>query len=65
MQPPAQPPAQSGVHDRRASRNSVTSVGVEIGPTRVVTHALPLDEARYGYQLFKQRDGCEKVVLRP
>jgi threonine dehydrogenase-like Zn-dependent dehydrogenase len=38
----------------------------ELDPTRVITHRLPLAEAAYGYDLFKNRDdGCEKVVLTP
>jgi threonine dehydrogenase-like Zn-dependent dehydrogenase len=38
----------------------------EIDPSFIVTHRLPLDEARRGYELFKQKqDGCLKVVLEP
>jgi threonine dehydrogenase-like Zn-dependent dehydrogenase len=38
----------------------------EIDPTRIITHRLPLQEAPYGYDIFKHKqDGCEKVVLRP
>jgi len=36
----------------------------ELDPTRVITHRLPLDQAPYGYDIFKHKqDGCEKVVL--
>jgi threonine dehydrogenase-like Zn-dependent dehydrogenase len=32
----------------------------------VVTHRLPLSEAAYGYQIFREKqDGCIKVVLDP
>jgi len=38
----------------------------ELDPTRVITHRLPLAEAPYGYDIFKNKaDGCEKVVLKP
>jgi threonine dehydrogenase-like Zn-dependent dehydrogenase len=36
----------------------------EIDPTFIITHRLPLDEAPYGYHIFKNKlDNCEKVVL--
>lgn len=32
----------------------------------VITHVLPLDQAKHGYQIFDTRtDGCIKVVLKP
>jgi threonine dehydrogenase-like Zn-dependent dehydrogenase len=38
----------------------------EIDPSFVITHRLPLVEARRGYELFKhKRDDCLKVVLKP
>ena len=38
----------------------------EIDPSFVVTHRLPLEQARYGYEIFKQKkDDCIKVVLKP
>ncbi len=37
-----------------------------IDPSFVVTHRLPLSEAAYGYEIFREkRDGCIKVVLDP
>jgi threonine dehydrogenase-like Zn-dependent dehydrogenase len=37
-----------------------------IDPSFVVTHRLPLDEAPYAYEIFREkRDGCIKVVLDP
>lgn len=37
---------------------------VDIGD--VVTHVLPLDQAKHGYEVFDTRtDGCIKVVLKP
>jgi threonine dehydrogenase-like Zn-dependent dehydrogenase len=38
----------------------------ELDPSFVVTHRLPLDEAKYGYEIFKNKnDKCIKVVLKP
>lgn len=38
----------------------------EIDPSFVVTHILPLEEAPYAYDIFKnKKDGCIKVVLKP
>jgi threonine dehydrogenase-like Zn-dependent dehydrogenase len=38
----------------------------EIDPSFVITHRLPLDEAPYGYRLFRDRKNeCIKVVLKP
>jgi threonine dehydrogenase-like Zn-dependent dehydrogenase len=38
----------------------------EIDPSFIVTHTLPLDRAREGYETFKhKRDDCLKVVLKP
>ncbi|MDX6218334.1 MAG: hypothetical protein QOJ48_15 [Frankiales bacterium] len=38
----------------------------EIDPTRVISHRLRLDQAPYGYDIFKRKqDDCEKVVLTP
>jgi threonine dehydrogenase-like Zn-dependent dehydrogenase len=37
-----------------------------LDPTRIITHELPLDQAPYGYDIFKhKKDNCEKVVLKP
>lgn len=38
----------------------------KIDPGDVVTHVLPLDQAKHGYELFDTKtDGCIKVVLKP
>jgi threonine dehydrogenase-like Zn-dependent dehydrogenase len=38
----------------------------EMGPSRVITHLLPLGEAPHGYDIFKHKeDRCEKAVLTP
>ncbi|KAA1248914.1 glutathione-dependent formaldehyde dehydrogenase [Mycobacterium simiae] len=38
----------------------------EIDPTVIISHHLGLDEAPYGYQIFKHKqDSCTKVVLNP
>jgi threonine dehydrogenase-like Zn-dependent dehydrogenase len=38
----------------------------EIDPTRIITRTLPLQQAPYGYDIFKHKqDGCEKIVLKP
>jgi threonine dehydrogenase-like Zn-dependent dehydrogenase len=35
-------------------------------PSKVVTHRLPLEQAKYGYDIFQQKkDNCIKVVLQP
>lgn len=37
-----------------------------LGTEDLTTHALPLEQAPYGYELFKHKqDGCIKVVLKP
>jgi threonine dehydrogenase-like Zn-dependent dehydrogenase len=37
----------------------------EIDPTFIITHRLPLQDAAFGYELFKNKlDNCEKVVLK-
>ncbi|WP_442595718.1 zinc-dependent alcohol dehydrogenase [Neobacillus sp. D3-1R] len=38
----------------------------EVDPSDIVTHVLPLDQAKHGYEVFDTRtDGCIKVVLKP
>lgn len=38
----------------------------EVDPGDVVTHVLPLDQAKHGYEVFDTRtDDCIKVVLKP
>lgn len=38
----------------------------EIDPSFVITHRLPLSDARNGYGIFNEKeDGCVKVVLKP
>ena len=38
----------------------------EIDPTVIITHRLSLDDAPYGYDIFKNKqDDCVKVVLKP
>jgi len=37
----------------------------EIDPTFIITHTLPLEQAPFGYEIFKNKlDNCEKVVLK-
>jgi len=37
-----------------------------LGTQDLTTHALPLEQAPHGYQIFqKKQDGCIKVVLKP
>ncbi|GAA3327976.1 hypothetical protein GCM10020331_070090 [Ectobacillus funiculus] len=44
--------------------NLITEGKVDIGD--VVTHILPLSEAKHGYEVFDTRtDDCIKVVLKP
>ena len=37
----------------------------QIDPSFVITHRLALEDAPKGYEMFSQRDGCIKVVLKP
>ncbi len=38
----------------------------DLDPMRVITHQLPLDEAPYGFEIFKNKqENCVKVVLKP
>jgi S-(hydroxymethyl)glutathione dehydrogenase/alcohol dehydrogenase len=38
----------------------------KIDPGDIITHVLPLSEAKHGYEVFDTRtDGCIKVVLKP
>jgi S-(hydroxymethyl)glutathione dehydrogenase / alcohol dehydrogenase len=38
----------------------------KVDPGDVVTHILPLDQAKHGYEVFDTRtDGCIKVLLKP
>ena len=38
----------------------------DIDPTFVITHTLPLDDAPYGYRIFRDKqDECIKIVLKP
>ena len=38
----------------------------EIDPSFVITHRLKLDDAPYGYEIFKdKKDNCIKIVLKP
>src|SRR3989449_7207515 len=38
----------------------------EVDPTFVITHHLRLEEAPYGYEIFRdKKDNCIKIVLRP
>jgi threonine dehydrogenase-like Zn-dependent dehydrogenase len=44
----------------------VTDSSDPLGVTQFATHHLPLDEAAYGYDIFRDKtDGCIKVVLQP
>lgn len=41
-------------------------MGGGLDPSVVVSHHLPLTEAKQGYEMFKhKRDNCTKVVLKP
>lgn len=38
----------------------------KVDPSDIVTHVLPLDEAKMGYEVFDTKtDGCIKVILKP
>ncbi|MDO3679614.1 zinc-dependent alcohol dehydrogenase [Paenibacillus ehimensis] len=38
----------------------------KVDPGDIVTHVLPLDQAKHGYEVFDTKtDGCIKVVLKP
>lgn len=38
----------------------------EFDPTDIITHKLPLSEAKYGYDVFDEKnDHCIKVILKP
>lgn len=38
----------------------------KINPADIVTHVLPLDKAKHGYEIFDTKtDGCIKVLLKP
>lgn len=37
----------------------------EIDPSFVITHRLRFEDPPKGYELFSQRDGCIKVVMKP
>lgn len=38
----------------------------EFDPTDMITHKLPLEEAKYGYEVFDEKqDNCIKVILKP
>jgi len=37
----------------------------EIDPSFVITACLKLEEAPHGYEIFKHKDNCIKVVLKP
>lgn len=44
--------------------NLITEGKVDIGD--VITHVLPLDQAKHGYEVFDTRtDNCIKVILKP
>jgi S-(hydroxymethyl)glutathione dehydrogenase/alcohol dehydrogenase len=37
-----------------------------LDPSDIVTHVMPLEEAKQGYEIFAQRkQHCIKVILRP
>jgi hypothetical protein len=39
---------------------------VEIDPSFVITHRMPLEDAPKGYSIFRDKqDNCEKIVLKP
>ncbi len=38
----------------------------KVDPGDIITHVLPLDQAKHGYEIFDTKtDGCIKVVLKP
>jgi S-(hydroxymethyl)glutathione dehydrogenase / alcohol dehydrogenase len=38
----------------------------KVDPSDVVTHVLPLDQAKHGYEVFDTKmEDCIKVVLKP
>lgn len=38
----------------------------KVDPSDIITHVLPLDKAKHGYEIFDtKQDGCIKVVLKP
>ena len=38
----------------------------KVDPGDIITHALPLEDAKYGYEIFDTKvDNCIKVVLKP
>lgn len=38
----------------------------KIDPSDIITHVLPLDQAKHGYEVFDTRtDDCIKVILKP
>lgn len=44
--------------------NLISEGKVDIGD--VITHDLPLDQEKYGYEVFDTRtDNCIKVILKP
>ncbi len=38
----------------------------KVDPGDIITHVLPLEDAKYGYEIFDTKvDNCIKVVLKP
>lgn len=38
----------------------------KVDPSDIITHVLPLDQAKHGYEVFDtKQEGCIKVVLKP
>ncbi len=38
----------------------------KVDPSDIITHKLPLNQAKHGYEIFDTKtDGCIKVVLKP
>ncbi|WP_458412813.1 zinc-dependent alcohol dehydrogenase [Schinkia sp. CFF1] len=38
----------------------------KVDPSDIVTHVIPLDQAKHGYEVFDTKtDGCIKVILKP
>jgi S-(hydroxymethyl)glutathione dehydrogenase/alcohol dehydrogenase len=41
-------------------------VSGKVDPGDIITHVIPLDEAKRGYEVFDTKtDNCIKVVLKP
>ena len=37
----------------------------DIDPSFIISHSMKLEDAPHGYDIFKERKDCTKVVLKP